>query len=212
MVVKKKLVDILNRIVKRLLDLCGSLVFLCIFSPVFLVISIMVRKKFGSPVLFRQKRTGLKGKPFTICKFRTMTNDRDGDGNPLPDGKRLVPFGEFLRRTSLDEIPEILNVVKGEMSLVGPRPLLVEYMERYSPEQKRRHTVKPGITGWAQINGRNSVSWDERFGMDLWYVDHWNIILDLKILLITIIKVLKREGISAEGHVTMPEFRGGTKG
>jgi lipopolysaccharide/colanic/teichoic acid biosynthesis glycosyltransferase len=140
-----------------------------------------------------------------------MNDARDERGNLLPDDKRLVPFGSFLRRTSLDEIPEFINVLKGEMSLVGPRPLLVEYMERYSSEQKRRHLVKPGITGWAQINGRNMVSWDERFIMDLWYVDHWNLFIDLKILLKTVIKVLRREGISAEGHATMPEFRGGSK-
>lgn len=202
---------LLNRFMKRLFDLCGSIVFLVLAAPLFLLISVLVRKKIGSLVFFRQKRTGLNGKIFSIYKFRTMNDARDERGNLLPDDKRLVPFGSFLRRTSLDEIPEFINVLKGEMSLVGPRPLLVEYMERYSSEQKRRHLVKPGITGWAQINGRNMVSWDERFIMDLWYVDHWNLFIDLKILLKTVIKVLRREGISAEGHATMPEFRGGSK-
>ena len=212
MIAKKKHLMLLNRMVKRLLDLGASLFFLCLFSPVYLIISIMVRTKIGSPVLFRQERAGLNGKPFTIYKFRTMTDERDREGNLLPDEKRLVPFGEFLRRTSLDEIPEFFNVLKGEMSLVGPRPLLVEYMGRYSPEQKRRHLVKPGITGWAQINGRNMLAWEERFAYDLWYVDNWNILVDLKILLITVFKVLKREGINAEGCATMPEFKGGTEG
>lgn len=212
LVVRNKHVKWLNRILKRLLDLSVSLIFLCLFSPLYLVIAIMVRTKIGSPVLFRQERAGLNGKPFTIYKFRTMTEQKDVEGNLLPDEKRLVPFGVFLRKTSLDEIPEFFNVLKGEMSLVGPRPLLVEYLERYSPEQKRRHLVKPGITGWAQINGRNLLSWEERFKYDLWYVDNWNILLDLKILFITLLKVFKREGINAEGYATMPEFKGGAKG
>lgn len=201
---------LINRILKRLLDLGVSLIFLSLFFPVYLVIAIMVRKKIGSPVLFRQERAGLNGKPFTIYKFRTMTEQKDEKGNLLPDEKRLVPFGLFLRRTSLDEIPEFFNVLKGEMSLVGPRPLLVEYMERYSPEQKRRHLVKPGITGWAQVNGRNNISWEEKFEYDLWYVDNWNVLVDLKILFITVLKVFKREGINAEGYATMPEFKGET--
>ncbi len=204
-----KITNVVNKFIKRLFDLCGSLVFLCLFSPVVLVISLMVRKKIGSPVFFCQERTGLNGKPFTIYKFRTMTEEIDEEGKILPDEQRLVSFGSFLRRTSLDELPEFLNVLKGEMSLVGPRPLLIEYMERYSSEQKRRHKVKPGITGWAQINGRNMISWDERFKMDLWYIDHWNLWLDLKILFSTLLIVFKREGISAEGHATMPEFLGG---
>lgn len=203
---------LLNRILKRLLDFGASIIFLCLFSPVYLIIAILVRKKIGSPVFFRQKRAGLNGKPFTIYKFRTMTNQKDDEGNLLSDEERLVPFGVFLRRTSLDEIPEFFNVLKGEMSLVGPRPLLVEYLERYTPEQKRRHLVKPGITGWAQINGRNMISWEERFYYDLWYVDNWNILVDLKILFITVLKVFKREGINAEGCATMPEFKGGTEG
>lgn len=208
----EKRINRFNKIIKRVFDLCGSLIFLCLFSPVMLILALLVRKKIGSPVIFRQKRIGLNGKPFTIYKFRTMTNELDENGKLLPDEKRLVPFGLFLRRTSLDELPEFLNVLKGEMSLVGPRPLLVEYMERYSPEQKRRHLVKPGITGWAQINGRNLLSWEERFKLDLWYVDHWNLFLDIKILFLTVRKVLSREGISAEGHATMPEFKGGNEG
>lgn len=211
MIIMNRFVALLQRIGKRLLDLVGSLLFLGLFWPVFLLIALMVREKIGSPVLFKQKRAGLNGKPFTIYKFRTMTEQKDAEGNLLPDEQRLIPFGEFLRKTSLDEIPEFLNVLKGEMSLVGPRPLLVEYMERYSAEQKRRHLVKPGLTGWAQINGRNKISWDERFELDLWYVDHWNLFLDLKIILITVLKVLKREGISADGYATMPEFKGRTK-
>lgn len=210
MTVKKRNFMLINRILKRLLDLGVSLIFLSLFFPVYLVIAIMVRKKIGSPVLFRQERAGLNGKPFTIYKFRTMTEQKDEKGNLLPDEKRLVPFGLFLRRTSLDEIPEFFNVLKGEMSLVGPRPLLVEYMECYSPEQKRRHLVKPGITGWAQVNGRNNISWEEKFEYDLWYVDNWNVLVDLKILFITVLKVFKREGINAEGYATMPEFKGGT--
>ncbi len=210
MTVKKRNFMLINRILKRLLDLGVSLIFLSLFFPVYLVIAIMVRKKIGSPVLFRQERAGLNGKPFTIYKFRTMTEQKDEKGNLLPDEKRLVPFGLFLRRTSLDEIPEFFNVLKGEMSLVGPRPLLVEYMERYSPEQKRRHLVKPGITGWAQVNGRNNISWEEKFEYDLWYVDNWNVLVDLKILFITVLKVFKREGINAEGYATMPEFKGET--
>lgn len=210
MTVKKRNFMLINRILKRLLDLGVSLIFLSLFFPVYLVIAIMVRKRIGSPVLFRQERAGLNGKPFTIYKFRTMTEQKDEKGNLLPDEKRLVPFGLFLRRTSLDEIPEFFNVLKGEMSLVGPRPLLVEYMERYSPEQKRRHLVKPGITGWAQVNGRNNISWEEKFEYDLWYVDNWNVLVDLKILFITVLKVFKREGINAEGYATMPEFKGET--
>jgi lipopolysaccharide/colanic/teichoic acid biosynthesis glycosyltransferase len=162
----------------------------------------------GRPIFFKQIRPGLRGNPFLIYKFRTMLDLRDENGNLLPDEKRLTKIGKFLRNTSLDELPELWNVLKGDMSLVGPRPLLMEYLGRYTPEQARRHNVKPGITGWAQINGRNAISWDEKFKLDVWYVDNWNIFLDLKIIFITLIKVIKREGISAEGHATMPEFKG----
>ncbi|MGB9792451.1 MAG: sugar transferase [Thermacetogeniaceae bacterium] len=160
------------------------------------------------PVLFRQVRPGLHGKPFVIYKFRTMRKAYDEEWRPLPDEQRLTRLGKWLRSTSLDELPELLNVLKGEMSLVGPRPLLMEYLDRYTPEQARRHEVKPGITGWAQVNGRNAISWEEKFRLDVWYVDNWSLWLDLKIILITLWKVLKREGISASGHATMPVFRG----
>jgi len=162
----------------------------------------------GSPVLFRQVRPGLHRKPFVMYKFRTMRDLRDTEGRLLPDEMRLTRVGHILRATSLDELPELFNVLKGEMSLVGPRPLLMEYLELYTPEQARRHEVKPGITGWAQVNGRNAITWEEKFKLDVWYVDNWSLGLDLKILALTLIKVLKREGISADGHATMPEFRG----
>jgi len=162
----------------------------------------------GSPVFFRQTRPGLHGKPFNLIKFRTMTNTKDHFGRLLPDSKRITKLGRFLRITSLDELPELWNVLKGDMSLVGPRPLLMEYLDKYTPEQARRHEVKPGITGWAQINGRNALSWEERFKMDVWYVDNQNLWLDLKILFLTIWKVLAREGISKPGHATMTKFSG----
>ena len=193
---------------KRLLDIAGAILGLGLLGLPMLIVAFLVRIKLGSPVIFRQIRPGLHGKPFVLYKFRTMTDARDEDGNLLPDELRLTPFGKFLRSTSLDELPELFNVLKGDMSLVGPRPLLMQYLERYTPEQARRHEVKPGITGWAQINGRNALSWEEKFEMDVWYVDNWSIWLDLKILLLTLIKVLKREGIHADGHVTMPEFFG----
>ncbi|MDW8226777.1 MAG: sugar transferase [Anaerolineales bacterium] len=164
--------------------------------------------KHGSPVIFRQQRAGYKGRPFWIYKFRTMTDRTGPDGHLLPDEERLTPLGRFLRSTSLDELPELINVLRGEMSLVGPRPLFVKYLERYSPEQMRRHDVVPGITGWAQVNGRNAISWPEKFALDLWYVDHWSFWLDLKILWMTFWKTLKREGISQPGHATMEEFMG----
>jgi len=166
----------------------------------------------ADPVLFRQERPGLHGKPFTIYKFRTMLDLRDEQGNLLPDEQRMPPIGRFLRRTSLDELPELLNVLKGEMSLVGPRPLLMRYLNRYTREQARRHEVKPGITGWSQVNGRNALTWEEKFKLDVWYVDHWNLRLDIKIMGMSLIKVLKREGVSAEGHATMPEFMGTPEG
>jgi sugar transferase EpsL len=172
------------------------------------VVAICVRLKLGSPVLFLQERSGLYGKPFTLIKFRTMTAARDATGVLLPDAERLTGFGLFLRNTSLDELPELWNVLRGDMSLVGPRPLLVQYLNRYTAEQMRRHEVRPGITGWAQVNGRNALSWEERFALDVWYVDHWSLWLDLKIIALTMLKILRREGISQPGQATMQEFMG----
>jgi sugar transferase EpsL len=196
---------------KRLFDLLVAIIGLLVISPVLLVIAILVRIFHGSPVLFGQKRPGLRGKPFRIFKFRTMTEARATDGNLLPDEQRLTPLGRFLRTTSLDELPELFNVLHGEMSLVGPRPLLMQYLERYSPEQARRHNVLPGITGWAQVNGRNALTWEDKFRLDVWYVDHWSFWLDLKILFLTVSKVFKREGISQPGHATAEEFMGTPK-
>jgi lipopolysaccharide/colanic/teichoic acid biosynthesis glycosyltransferase len=193
---------------KRLFDLLVSLVGLLVLALPLLVLSFLVRRKLGGPVLFRQVRPGLHGRPFMMVKFRTMTDDHGDDGQLLPDALRLNAFGRFLRASSLDELPELWNVLRGEMSLVGPRPLLMEYLPLYSSEQTRRHEVRPGITGWAQINGRNAVSWDERFRFDVWYVDHRSFWLDLKILWQTARKVTVREGISAQGEATMPRFTG----
>jgi len=193
---------------KRLLDLVVTSIGLVITLPLMLVISILVWIFLGSPILFRQPRPGYKGHPFITYKFRTMTNQRGADGKLLPDGKRLTLFGRFLRSTSFDDLPQVFNVLRGEMSLVGPRPLLMKYLERYSPEQMRRHDVLPGITGWAQVNGRNSLDWDEKFRLDVWYVDHWSFWLDVKILLMTPWKVFKREGINQPGHATVEEFKG----
>ena len=193
---------------KRLLDLTLTLGGGLCLLPVLAVVALLVRIKLGSPVLFRQPRPGYQGQPFTLIKFRSMTDQRDAGGNLLPDAERLTPFGRFLRATSLDELPELWNVLKGEMSLVGPRPLAMRYLPLYSPEQARRHDVRPGITGWAQINGRNDTSWDDRFRKDLWYVDHLSLAIDLKILFLTIYRVLRREGVEAEGHATMPPFTG----
>ena len=179
-----------------------------LFVPILLLLFPLLSILLGFPVLFKQSRPGKNGIPFTIYKFRTMTDEKDEFGNLLPDVKRLTRFGSFLRRTSLDELPELFNVLKGEMSLVGPRPLLIDYLPLYSPEQARRHEIKPGITGWAQINGRNSLSWQEKFEMDVWYVDHVSFWLDIKILFLTIWKVLKREGISQEGYATAEKFKG----
>lgn len=198
----------MKHFIKRAMDVVLSAILLLLLSPVMILIALFVYINLGSPVVFKQLRPGLHGKPFYIYKFRTMKDLRDEKGNLLPDEQRLTRFGAFLRSTSLDELPELVNVLKGDMSLVGPRPLLMEYLDRYTPEQARRHEVKPGITGWAQINGRNAISWEEKFKLDVWYVDNWSIWLDFKILFITLLKVLKREGISAEGHVTMPEFKG----
>jgi len=193
---------------KRLLDLCLTCLVLILLSPLMLLIALLVRIRLGSPVLFKQQRPGYLGKPFFIYKFRTMTDDRDAQGNLLPDAERLTHFGRFLRSASLDELPELFNVLRGEMSLVGPRPLLMQYLERYSPEQARRHNMLPGITGWAQINGRNALSWEDKFRLDVWYVDHWSFWLDVKILFLTLVKVLKREGINQPGCATAEEFMG----
>ncbi len=193
---------------KRLFDLVFSVVALIFFLPVMLFIGWLIRRKLGSPVLFRQVRPGIHGQPFEMVKFRTMRDVEDKSGQPLPDAERITPFGGFLRSTSLDELPELWNVLKGDMSLVGPRPLLMEYLPLYSLEQARRHDVLPGITGWAQINGRNTLSWDEKFQLDVWYVDNRSIWLDIKILLLTAKKVLVREGISAYGEASMPRFTG----
>lgn len=193
---------------KRILDLSAALLGLILLAPIILILAILIRLKLGSPILFTQARPGLHGKPFRMIKFRTMTDARDADGNLLPDSVRLTAFGRFLRSTSLDELPELWNVFKGDMSLVGPRPLLMEYLPRYSSEQARRHEVRPGITGWAQINGRNAISWEEKFKFDVWYVDNQSFWLDLKILMLTIKKVFVREGISAKGEATMQKFTG----
>lgn len=176
--------------------------------PLLGVLALLIRITSGRPVLFRQQRTGRLGKPFTLLKFRTMNEERDTRGRLLPDGERLNGLGQFLRRTSLDELPTLINVIKGDMSLVGPRPLITDYLERYSPEQMRRHLVKPGITGWNQINGRNALSWEKKFAQDVWYVDNWSLWLDLRILARTIGKVLRGHGVSAPGNATMPEFMG----
>jgi sugar transferase EpsL len=193
---------------KRLFDLALTIPGLILISPLLVALSLPVRLKLGAPVLFRQERPGLGGRPFTVYKFRTMADARDARGALLPDGQRLTGLGRFLRQTSLDELPELINVLKGDMSLVGPRPLLMHYLERYTPEQARRHEVKPGITGWAQIHGRNALTWEEKFRLDVWYVDHASPWLDLKIILMTVWKVLKREGISQTGQATMEEFKG----
>lgn len=191
---------------KRFFDLLFTILALLLLSPVLIVTTLLVRSRMGTPVLFCQQRPGLNGKPFTIYKFRTMINARDENGELLPDSERLTWLGKFLRSTSLDELPELINVVKGDMSIVGPRPLLMQYLNRYTPEQARRHEVKPGITGWAQVNGRNAISWEEKFKYDVWYVDNQSFALDLKIISMTIKKVFKREGISQEGQATMEEF------
>lgn len=193
---------------KPLLDRLLALFLGILLLPIVAATIILVRIKLGSPVFFRQQRPGMHGKSFTLIKFRTMTNTRDANGVILPDADRLTPFGKFLRSTSLDELPELWNVLCGEMSFVGPRPLLMRYLERYSPEQARRHEVRPGITGWAQVNGRNAVDWPERFSLDVWYVDNVSLLLDLRILFMTVRAVFKREGISQEGQATMQEFRG----
>lgn len=186
----------------------SALLGLIAISPVLIVTAILVRIKLGSPVLFKQQRPGFHAKPFYVYKFRTMTDQRDAAGQLLSDAVRLTPFGKMLRKLSLDELPQLLNVVKGDVSLVGPRPLLMQYLPLYSPEQARRHEVRPGITGWAQVNGRNAISWEEKFKLDVWYVDNQSFLLDVKILWMTFNKVFRREGISQEGQVTMEVFQG----
>lgn len=195
-------------VLKRVLDLVGASIGLLLLSPLMAFVALLIPFTMGPPILFRQVRPGLHGKPFVMYKFRTMLDLRDEQGNLLPDEKRLTPLGRFLRSTSLDELPELFNVLKGDMSLVGPRPLLMEYLDRYTPEQFRRHEVKPGITGWAQVNGRNALTWEEKLKLDVWYVDHWSLWLDLKILALTLWKVIKREGINHPGQATMEEFKG----
>jgi sugar transferase EpsL len=193
---------------KRVFDLLLSLIALFILIPVHLVMGVTIKMLLGSPVIFRQQRPGQHGKPFTLYKFRTMTESRDEQGKLYPDADRLTALGRFVRSTSLDELPELWNVLKGDMSLVGPRPLLMSYLDRYTSEQMRRHEVRPGITGWAQVNGRNALSWEERFKLDVWYVDNMSLWLDLKIITLTAWKILEREGISQEGRATMAEFMG----
>ncbi|RID99986.1 sugar transferase [Simplicispira hankyongi] len=193
---------------KRLFDITTSAIALLLLALPLLALVLLVRRKLGHPAFFRQVRPGLHGQPFEMLKLRTMTDARGPDGALLPDADRLTPFGRFLRASSLDELPELWNVLKGDMSLVGPRPLLVEYLPLYSPEQARRHEVRPGITGWAQVNGRNALGWEEKFALDVWYVDHRSLWLDIKILWLTVRKVLVRDGISAAGEATMPRFTG----
>lgn len=197
--------------VKRFFDSICAFAGLVILSPLLILLSILVRLKLGSPVLFRQERPGLHARPFKLSKFRTMTDRRDRNGALLSDADRLTPFGLFLRNSSLDELPELLNVLKGEMSLVGPRPLLMEYLPRYTPEQARRHEVRPGITGWAQVNGRNAISWEEKFRLDVWYVDNQSFRLDIRILLMTLVKVFRKEGITGQGQATMSKFMGSNR-
>ncbi|MCR4442984.1 MAG: sugar transferase [Peptococcaceae bacterium] len=193
---------------KRLFDLTLGVILFIILLPLMLAVAAAVRIRLGSPVLFRQLRPGLHGRPFYLYKFRTMTEERDEKGELLPDGCRLTSFGKALRRWSLDELPQLVNVIKGDLSLVGPRPLLMEYLPLYTPEQARRHEVRPGITGWAQVNGRNDISWEEKFALDVWYVDNRSFWLDMKILWLTVLKTLKREGINQRGQATMEKFRG----
>jgi lipopolysaccharide/colanic/teichoic acid biosynthesis glycosyltransferase len=196
--------------IKRVFDLVLSAIAGVLLAPVLVCLAILVRLNLGSPVLFTQVRPGFKGRPFRIIKFRTMLDRSDASGRPLSDKERLTPFGRFLRSTSLDELPELWNVIRGEMSLVGPRPLLMEYLELYSPEQMRRHDVLPGITGWAQVNGRNAITWEQKFALDAWYADHRSLWLDATILALTAWRVLRREGVSAPGEDTMPRFQGST--
>ena len=198
----------MSKFFKRLFDIVASASGLIFLSPVFLILIYLIRKNLGEPVFFTQERPGKDGKPFKMIKFRSMRDAVDKDGNPLPDSERLTPFGKKLRATSLDELPELWNVLKGDMSLVGPRPLLMSYLPLYNEFQNRRHEMKPGVTGWAQVNGRNAISWDEKFAHDVWYIDNFSFWLDIKILFLTVKKVFVKEGISAEGEATMPYFTG----
>lgn len=193
---------------KRMFDIVGALVGLMLFSPLLILLVIWVRWRLGTPVFFRQTRPGKDGRLFEMIKFRTMRDAHDADGKPLPDSHRLTPLGRFLRSSSLDELPELWNVLKGDMSLVGPRPLLVEYLPLYNDRQKRRHEVRPGVTGWAQVNGRNAISWEKKFELDVWYVENQSLGLDVKIIFMTILKVFRRDGISAEGQATIEKFTG----
>jgi lipopolysaccharide/colanic/teichoic acid biosynthesis glycosyltransferase len=193
---------------KRVIDVVGAAVALVVLSPLLAVVAVLVRLRMGSPVLFRQDRPGLGGRPFQLVKFRTMNDRRGPDGALLPDAERLTGLGRWLRRTSIDELPELLNVLRGDMSLVGPRPLLMEYLPLYTPEQARRHEVRPGVTGWAQVNGRNAVSWEDKFALDVWYVDHRSTKLDVEIVAKTVRQVVGGHGVSAPGHVTIEPFRG----
>lgn len=196
---------------KRLLDILASGMGLLVLLPFLVIIGVVIALKLGRPIFFTQTRPGLHARPFNMIKFRTMTDARDSEGNLLPDAERLTPFGKFLRSTSLDELPELWNVLKGDMSLVGPRPLLMQYVPLYSKEQARRHEVRPGITGWAQINGRNALNWEDKFKLDIWYVDNQSFLLDLRILWMTILKVVRRDGISAQGEATMSAFTGNSE-
>jgi sugar transferase EpsL len=198
----------MRHFIKRLFDIISSIAGLAVTSPLLIILAILIRLKLSSPILFRQQRPGLRGKAFVIYKFKTMTDQCDSSGNLLPDEQRLPAFGRFLRSTSFDELPELFNVLKGDMSIVGPRPLMMKYLDRYSPEQARRHEVKPGITGWAQINGRNAISWEDRFKLDIWYVDNQTFWLDMKIIFKTIRNVIAKEGITQQGRATMDEFMG----
>ena len=193
---------------KRLFDLLASALALIVLSPILALTALLVRLQLGGPILFRQQRPGYKGRPFHIFKFRTMTDRFAPDGSLLPDSERLTRFGRVLRSTSLDELPELFNILRGEMSVVGPRPLLMEYLPLYSAEQARRHDMPPGLTGWAQVNGRNALSWQDKFRLDVWYVDHWSFWLDLKIIFLTLVKVFQREGITQEGQATAEKFTG----
>ena len=195
-------------IFKRVIDFTGAIGILIVLAPVLLITALLIRIRLGSPVLFRQTRPGLKGRPFVIYKFRTMTDRRDASGELLPDEERLTRLGEWIRRLSLDEFPQLLNVLGGSMSLVGPRPLMMRYLPRYTPRQYRRHDVKPGITGWVQVNGRNALSWDEKFNLDIWYVEHRSAWLDFRILWLTLAELIRPKGISHQGYTTMPEFWG----